>query len=99
MAKTGDYKFDRGDRLRDKVTKFEGICVSRGDHISGCNTYGLQPTELKDGAPQETKWFDEPRMETVPGSVNMLADVDTRAVRTGADSVPRRTNQQPSSTR
>lgn len=98
MVKTDPFKFERGDRLRDKVTRFEGICVSRGDHISGCNTYGLQPTELKDGAPQDCKWFDEPRMEAVAGSVRLF-EVDTRIDRTGPDSVPQRTNQQPSSTR
>lgn len=93
MNKADPFKFERGETVRDKVTGFKGVIVSRGDHISGCNTYGVLPTQLKDGAPQESKWFDEPRLETLNKHVQL--DIDTRDVRTGADSVPRSTNQHP----
>lgn len=85
-----DFTFDRGDRVRDKVTRFEGIVISRADHISGCNTYGVQPVDLKDGAPQDVRWFDEPRLEGTGKRVRLV--VDTRRIRTGADSVPKPTH-------
>jgi hypothetical protein len=89
MAVSKEFKFALGDVVRDKVTEFEGAIVSRGDHISGCNTYGIQPTQLKDGAPQDTKWFDEPRLIATGRSLGI---VDNRTVRTGADSIPQRTH-------
>lgn len=83
MSTVHTFRFDIGATLRDKVTGFEGVVVGRGDHLSGCDTYGLQAKQLKDGYPQDIKWFDEPRLERV--DVPNLV-VDPRAVRTGADS-------------
>ena len=95
MPKTSSdtFKFERGDRVKDRVTGFKGVIVSRGDHISGCNTYGVQPEQLKDGAPQESKWFDEPRLELVKSGV--IRGVDERELRTGADSIPQSTRHEP----
>lgn len=81
---TKSFKFALGGTARDKVTGFEGVIVGRGDHLSGCDTYGLQSKQLKDGVPQDVKWFDEPRLEHVETPVMA---VDDRAERTGADSV------------
>ncbi len=83
-----DFKYGLGSRLRDQVTLFEGIVVTRAEHLSGCDTYGLQPTELKDGAPQDIKWFDEPRLQIYGKGIGA---VDTRATKTGADSIPQST--------
>jgi hypothetical protein len=82
------YKFELGEVLRDKVTGFEGVCVGRSNHISGCDTFGVQPQTLKDGAPQDARWFDEPRLESAGRAIPM---VDSRADRTGADNVPQAT--------
>jgi len=82
------FEFAHGEVVRDKVTQFEGAVISRADHISGCNTYGVLPLTLKDGAPQDTRWFDEPRL-TRTGAT--LPIVDDRATRTGADSIPQAT--------
>lgn len=77
------FRFDLGMTLRDKVTGFEGVVVGRGDHLSGCDTYGLQSKQLKDGLPTDVKWFDEPRVELIDAP---KLTVDERDVRTGADS-------------
>lgn len=84
-----EFKFNRGDRVKDKVTGFQGVIVSRADHISGCDTYGVQPEKLKDGVPQDTRWFDEPRLVLVKAEV--VRPVDERDFRTGADSIPQAT--------
>lgn len=90
MVQQTTFKFNLGDVVTDKVTKFEGAIVGRGDHISGCNTYGVQSAALKDGLPSDVKWFDEPRLTATGRSLEII---DAREVRTGADSVPQRTHQ------
>jgi hypothetical protein len=80
------FRFSLGDLIRDKVTGFEGICVGRANHISGCDTYGVQPRGLKDGNAIEHKWYDDPRLELV--TAGALTGIDPREARTGADSTP-----------
>ena len=59
------FKFELGDKVRDTITGFSGIIVVRSQWLNNCNTYGLQPTELKDGVPQERIHFDEPQLVVV----------------------------------
>jgi hypothetical protein len=82
------YKFELGETVKDKVTGFKGVVVGRSNHISGCDTFGVQASTLKDGAPQDPKWFDEPRLESTGKRMDI---VDGRTVKTGADSVPQST--------
>ena len=84
MSDTKAFEFQIGAKLRDKVTGFEGVVIGRAEHISGCDTYGIQCQTLKDSVPQDAKWFDEPRLELVDANVLI---VDERFDRTGADSV------------
>lgn len=48
-----------GDRARDMITGFEGICVARTIWLFGNTRVGLQNRELKDGAPTEMSMFDD----------------------------------------
>jgi hypothetical protein len=58
------FKFELGQHVKDKVSGFNGVVVSRADHITQCNSYGVSPTEItKDGKKPEWEWFDEPRLE------------------------------------
>jgi hypothetical protein len=57
------FKFKPGETVRDLVTGFEGIIVSRTDYISGCNRYGVQPKVGSDGKLPEQIAFDEPMLE------------------------------------
>lgn len=41
--KEKNFKFELGDTLQDKISKFKGIVVGRTDFITGCNRYLLQP--------------------------------------------------------
>ena len=54
-----EFIFELGVKAKDKLTGFEGIIISRADHITGCNTYGLKGKLDKDGIPQDAEWFDE----------------------------------------
>jgi hypothetical protein len=66
-----EFKFNLGDRLKDKITGFTGICVYRTQWINNCNVYGLQPESLEEkGAPRDRHQFDEPQLERLEVSVH-----------------------------
>ena len=54
-----------GDRARDTITGFEGIVTSIAKNLHGCNSILIKPTELKDGIPIDSFWFDELRIKTI----------------------------------
>lgn len=52
-----------GDKAKDSVTGFEGICVARTEWLNGCIRVTLQSAKLsKEGEPQEGQVFDEPQL-------------------------------------
>ena len=63
--KEPEFKFNLGDKAKDTITGFVGIVTCRSQWLNNCNTYSVQPTELKDGAPQNRQHFDEPQLELV----------------------------------
>lgn len=65
-----NFKFKLGDRARDMITGCEGIITRRTQWLNNCNTYGLQSSELKDGAPQDPYNLDEPQIELVEEKVH-----------------------------
>lgn len=55
-----------GDKVRDKLTGFEGIITGQAQYITGCNQALVKPQGLKeDGAMREAEWMDEQRLEVV----------------------------------
>jgi len=64
------FKFNLGSRVVDAITGFVGIVTSRHQWLNGCNTYGVQPEELKDGAPQKNQNFDEPQLKLQDAEVH-----------------------------
>ena len=55
-----------GDRVRDKLTGFEGIAIGVSHWLYGCSRVGIEPTTLgSDGKPIEPVFFDEMRIEKV----------------------------------
>ena len=52
-----------GDKAKDSVTGFEGICVARTEWLNGCIRCSLQSDKLdKEGKPQDSQVFDEPQL-------------------------------------
>lgn len=51
-----------GDKVKDAITGFTGIVVSRTEFLYGCVRCAVQPTELKDGKCIEPEYFDEQRL-------------------------------------
>ena len=55
-----------GDKARDTVSGFSGICVARTEWLNGCWRMTLQPQALdKDGKPQEAATFDDFQLEVL----------------------------------
>lgn len=59
-----DFKFELGAEAKDGITGFYGIIIGRAEHLTGCNTYGLQPKMKKD-AVADARWVDEQRIVIV----------------------------------
>jgi hypothetical protein len=66
-----DFKFNVGLLVKDKVTGFKGIIRVRAQYLTGCNRYGIQSQELKDGKPTDWVWFDEDELITLKKSVSI----------------------------
>ena len=63
-------KFNLGDKVRDKVTGFVGIAVSRTEWLNKCIRYGVAPPKVnKDGKIDDAQHFDEEQLELVKASV------------------------------
>lgn len=59
-------KINLGNKARDKVSGFEGICVARTEWLNGCWRLTLQPQGVdKDGKPQDSHTFDEFQLQFV----------------------------------
>lgn len=52
-----------GDKVKDRVTGFEGIVIGIHLWLYGCRRISIQPQELKDGKPIEAISIDEPQCE------------------------------------
>ena len=50
---------------KDKITGFVGILTARCEFLTGCNRYCIQPTDLKDGRPIESIYFDEAQIQII----------------------------------
>jgi hypothetical protein len=57
-----------GARYVDKITRFSGVATGRAEYISGCTQVLLAPGVDKDGNWKDSNWFDEQRLQVVPGS-------------------------------
>lgn len=52
-----------GDRVRDRVTGFEGIVIAITVWLNGCRRATVQSRELKDGATIPAESFDVEQLE------------------------------------
>ena len=58
-------KIKLGSEVREKITGFKGIVTAHCEYLTGCDRYCVQPTELLNGAPQDSIYFDEGQLEVV----------------------------------
>ena len=54
-----------GDEVKDKVSGFRGIAVSKHLYLQGCARISVQPKIDKEGKLPECQAFDEPQLEII----------------------------------
>ena len=54
-----------GSKVRDNITGFQGIAISRVIFLNGCERICIQPQELHEGKPIESQYFDIQQVELV----------------------------------
>lgn len=64
MAQDGEVQV--GDRIRDDISRLEGVAFGVSSFLYGCRHIGLVPDGVdKNGDPNKTHWFEEPRITVV----------------------------------
>ena len=73
-----------GDKARDTVSGFSGVCVARTEWLNGCWRMTLQPQGLdKDGKPQEAQTFDDFQLEVTDPKHKPIGSKETGGPRDG----------------
>ncbi len=58
-----EFKFNMGDKVRDRISGFVGTVMGQYVYSTGCRHYGLAPLKLgKDGKIMEHENLDESRL-------------------------------------
>jgi hypothetical protein len=78
-----------GDKVKDRISGFEGIATCRSEYMFGCVRVGVSPRGTHEGKPVESQWFDEDQLDVIEVSaIQRPASVDER--RGGPMSAPPR---------
>lgn len=75
-----DFRFQRGEFVRDKITGFAGVVISRLDSITGCDRYAVQPDRLDNGKMIDSLWIDDHCLELDPERAGKKIDLNPRRV-------------------
>jgi hypothetical protein len=60
------FKFELGQEVKEKVTGYAGVVMSRSEYFTGCLHYGIQSRSLTpDGKTKDWEYFDESRLELI----------------------------------
>ena len=70
-----------GDKVRDKVSGFEGIVTARTEWLNGCIRWSISPRVGEDGKLPDDSWFDEQQVEVLEKDPEEFFQEDIR--RTG----------------
>ena len=53
-----------GDKVRDRISGFEGIATGTAEYLNGCKRILIEPTNLdEDGKLLKSVWFDDVQVE------------------------------------
>jgi hypothetical protein len=59
-------RINLGDKARDRVSGYEGVCMAKISYLTGCNQVGIKPQGQKaDGGTFDCLYFDEPFVEVI----------------------------------
>jgi hypothetical protein len=52
-----------GEKVRDKITGYEGIAYARTEYLNGCIRIGIQDRLKQDGTVPDMEWGDQSEIE------------------------------------
>ena len=60
-------KINLGDKCKDKISGFNGICTGKAEWLYACTKVCVTPQKIiaKTYKPAESDWFDEPQIDLV----------------------------------
>jgi hypothetical protein len=58
-----------GDKVKHKISGFEGIVIGITHYLSGCDQAGIRPQKLHDGKPISAHWFDVNMIDVIKKGV------------------------------
>ncbi|MDF1606984.1 hypothetical protein PZ897_02210 [Hoeflea sp. YIM 152468] len=62
-----------GDKVRDRITGFEGIATTHAAHLTGCDRFWVTPPVGEDGKPVDGMWVDIDMLEiTQPSAIERV---------------------------
>lgn len=67
------FEFELGDKLKDRVTDLEGICIGRIEYLNGCKQYAIKPKMAKDGKVYDAEWVDSQQVEKLGEGIDIDA--------------------------
>jgi len=77
-----NFKFEHGQKVKDKVSGVSGIINAMAIWINGCNRYSVQPKAKKnENKIPDSYWIDEQQLELVKSK-----DVPVKKTFTGGPS-------------
>ena len=63
-----------GDTVKDPITGFKGIAMSRTAYLHSCASVGVKPQKMHNGKPIDMHWIDEPRLNVVKKGTFAIED-------------------------
>ena len=63
-----------GNKVRDKITGFEGTATAKVEYINGCVQYCVKPKVKEDGSMSEVEYIDIAELEVVDEGIEVEAN-------------------------
>ena len=67
---TTAWKFELGDKVKDRVTGYTGIITTRTEHLNGCRQYGVNAGIGNDGKMVDGYNIDGEQLELIDKGLN-----------------------------
>jgi hypothetical protein len=64
-----------GDRCKDKVSGFTGICTASIEYLHGCTRITISPETVTDGKLGDSFTFDEPQCELIEAKAYKIPEM------------------------
>lgn len=62
-------RVELGDKVKDKLTGFEGIIIVNSTYLNGCIRVGIQSDKLQGGKPLDVEYVDIVQVEVLQKGV------------------------------